>query len=68
MTVIHDRGGAVRHPARIVPLAFLAAGAVGTALIMLPAARAEAGHAPFVTAVSRCARHRRRSGDRAGLE
>ncbi len=41
----------LRHPARIVPLAFLAAVALGTALMMLPAARAEPGHAPFVTAL-----------------
>ncbi|MEV6302423.1 potassium transporter TrkG [Actinoplanes sp. NPDC051861] len=40
-----------RHPARIVPLAFLGAVALGTALMMLPAARAEPGHAPFVTAL-----------------
>jgi potassium uptake TrkH family protein len=40
-----------QHPARIVPLAFLCAIAVGTALMMLPAARAEPGHAPFVTAL-----------------
>jgi potassium uptake TrkH family protein len=42
---------AVQHPARIVPLAFLAAVALGTALMMLPAARAEPGYAPFVTAL-----------------
>jgi len=41
----------LRYPARIVPLAFLGAVAVGTALMMLPAARAEPGHAPFVTAL-----------------
>ncbi|WP_045742157.1 TrkH family potassium uptake protein [Actinoplanes rectilineatus] len=40
-----------RRPARIVPLAFLALIAVGTALMMLPAARADPGHAPFVTAL-----------------
>ncbi len=40
-----------RYPARIVPIAFLGAIAVGTALMMLPAARAEPGHAPFVTAL-----------------
>ncbi|WP_170148679.1 TrkH family potassium uptake protein [Pseudosporangium ferrugineum] len=34
-----------------MPLAFLGAIAVGTALMMLPAARAEPGHAPFVTAL-----------------
>jgi trk system potassium uptake protein TrkH len=41
----------VRYPARIVPLAFLGAVAAGTALMMLPAARAEPGHAPVVTAL-----------------
>jgi potassium uptake TrkH family protein len=41
----------LQHPARIVPLAFLAAIALGTALMMLPAARAEPGNAPFVTAL-----------------
>jgi trk system potassium uptake protein TrkH len=40
-----------QHPARLVPLAFLGAIAIGTALMMLPAARAETGHAPFVTAL-----------------
>jgi potassium uptake TrkH family protein len=40
-----------RYPARIVPIAFLGAIAVGTLLMMLPAARAEPGHAPFVTAL-----------------
>jgi Trk-type K+ transport system membrane component len=34
-----------------VPVAFLGAVAIGTGLMMLPAARAEAGHAPFVTAL-----------------
>jgi len=43
--------GALRHPARIVPLAFLGAVAVGTVLMMLPASRREPGHAPFVTAL-----------------
>ncbi len=42
---------ALQHPARIVPLAFLAAVILGTALMMLPAARAEPGPAPFVTAL-----------------
>ena len=41
----------LRYPARIVPLAFLGAVAAGTVLMMLPAARAEPGHAPFVTAL-----------------
>ncbi|MEU8663567.1 TrkH family potassium uptake protein [Actinoplanes philippinensis] len=40
-----------RHPARIVPLAFLALIIAGTGLMMLPAARAEPGNAPFVTAL-----------------
>ncbi|MEV8509947.1 potassium transporter TrkG [Actinoplanes sp. NPDC051475] len=34
-----------------MPIAFLGAIAVGTALMMVPAARAEPGHAPFVTAL-----------------
>ncbi|MCA2213062.1 TrkH family potassium uptake protein [Jidongwangia harbinensis] len=34
-----------------MPIAFLGAVAVGTALMMLPAARADPGHAPFVTAL-----------------
>ncbi|HEX8343834.1 MAG TPA: potassium transporter TrkG, partial [Actinoplanes sp.] len=42
---------ALRYPARIVPLAFLAAVVIGTGLMMLPAARAEPGHAPFITAL-----------------
>ena len=42
---------ALQHPARIVPLAFLVAVAIGTALMMLPAARNDPGHAPFVTAL-----------------
>ncbi|WP_430782600.1 TrkH family potassium uptake protein [Actinoplanes sp. G11-F43] len=40
-----------RHPARVVPLAFLALIIIGTGLMMLPAARAAPGHAPFVTAL-----------------
>ena len=40
-----------RYPARVVPIAFLGAVLIGTALMMLPAARAEPGHAPFVTAL-----------------
>jgi trk system potassium uptake protein len=40
-----------RYPARIVPLAFLGAVVVGTLAMMLPAARAEPGNAPFVTAL-----------------
>lgn len=41
----------IRHPARLVPLAFLAVIALGTALLMLPAARAGDGGAPWVTAL-----------------
>jgi trk system potassium uptake protein len=44
-------GSPWRYPARIVPVAFLGAVAIGTALMMLPAARADPGHAPFVTAL-----------------
>jgi trk system potassium uptake protein TrkH len=39
------------HPTRLVPLAFLAAMAVGTLLLMLPIARVEAGSAPFLVAL-----------------
>jgi potassium uptake TrkH family protein len=42
---------AVRHPARLVPLAFLAAITVGTGLMMLPVSRAGEGGAPFLTAL-----------------
>ena len=41
----------LQHPARLVPLAFLLTIAVGTALLMLPAARAGEGGAPFLTAL-----------------
>lgn len=41
----------LRHPARVIPLAFLVAIAVGTALLMLPAARAGPGGASFVEAL-----------------
>jgi trk system potassium uptake protein len=41
----------LQHPARIVPIAFLGAIAVGTVLLSLPAARAGAGHAPLLTAL-----------------
>lgn len=40
-----------QHPARLVPLAFIATITVGTLLMMLPAARAGDGHAPFLTAL-----------------
>lgn len=39
------------HPARLVPLGFLFAILLGTLLLMLPAAHAGAGHAPFLTAL-----------------
>lgn len=39
------------HPARLVPVAFLVAIAVGTLLLMLPVARAGPGTAPFLTAL-----------------
>ncbi len=45
------RLASVRRPARLVPLAFLLAMLVGTALLMLPGARAGAGGAPFLTAL-----------------
>ncbi|HEX5596777.1 MAG TPA: potassium transporter TrkG [Micromonosporaceae bacterium] len=41
----------LRHPVRIVPLGLLAAIAVATALLMLPAARAGTGGASFFTAL-----------------
>jgi trk system potassium uptake protein len=41
----------LQHPARIVPLAFLLAIAVGTVLLMLPVSRAGSGHAPVLTAL-----------------
>lgn len=41
----------IRHPARLVPLAFLAVIAVGTLLLMLPMARAGPGGAPLLTAL-----------------
>ena len=46
---MHNRG--IRHPARLVPLAFLAVIAIGTALLSLPAAHAGPGAAPWVTAL-----------------
>ena len=39
------------HPGRVIPLAFLAVIALGTAALMLPAARAAPGHAPFIVAL-----------------
>lgn len=41
----------IRHPARLVPIAFLAVILIGTALLMLPAARAGDGSAPLLTAL-----------------
>src|SRR5687768_15543949 len=41
----------IRHPARLVPIAFLIVIAVGTMLLMLPMARAGPGGAPFLTAL-----------------
>lgn len=42
---------AIRNPARLVPLAFFTAILIGTALLMLPIARAGAGGAPLITAL-----------------
>lgn len=42
---------ALQHPARLVPLAFVAVILIGTLLLMLPHARAGAGAAPFVVAL-----------------
>ncbi|MGH3714152.1 MAG: TrkH family potassium uptake protein [Micromonosporaceae bacterium] len=42
---------ALAHPARLVPLAFLSAIAVGTLLLALPMSRAGAGSAPLITAL-----------------
>lgn len=42
---------AFTHPARAVPLGFLAAIAIGTALLSLPIARAGEGGAPFMVAL-----------------
>jgi trk system potassium uptake protein TrkH len=41
----------MKHPARLVPLAFLVAIAAGTAVLMLPMARAGPGGAPLLTAL-----------------
>lgn len=45
------RRGGIKHPARLVPLAFLAMIALGTALLMLPAATTGPGGAPLLTAL-----------------
>lgn len=39
------------HPGRIIPFAFLAVIGLGTAVLMLPIARSDPGHAPFVIAL-----------------
>lgn len=41
----------LQHPARLVPLAFLAAIAIGTALLLLPIARVGPGGADIITAL-----------------
>ncbi|HEY8610059.1 MAG TPA: potassium transporter TrkG [Roseomonas sp.] len=41
----------LQHPARLVPLAFLLAIAVGTVFLMLPISRAGGDRAPFLTAL-----------------
>lgn len=41
----------VTHPTRLVPIAFMAAIAIGTALLMLPLSHEGPGHAPFLTAL-----------------
>jgi Trk-type K+ transport system membrane component len=41
----------IQHPARLVPLAFLIAVAVGTSLLLLPIARAGPGGAPLLIAL-----------------
>lgn len=41
----------LKHPARLVPIAFLLVITLGTGLLMLPMARAGAGAAPFLTAL-----------------
>jgi trk system potassium uptake protein len=45
------RQGGIRHPARLVPTAFLIAIAIGTLVLMLPMARAGPGAAPLLTAL-----------------
>jgi len=41
----------VRHPARLIPLTFMAAIAIGTLLLLLPVSRAGPGGAPLLTAL-----------------
>jgi trk system potassium uptake protein TrkH len=43
--------GLLKHPARIVPLAFLLVILAGTVVLMLPVATAGPGSAPFLTAL-----------------
>lgn len=45
------RRSRLNHPGRIIPLAFLLMIALGTAVLMLPAAHAGPGHAPFIVAL-----------------
>ncbi|MCK8787214.1 TrkH family potassium uptake protein [Roseomonas sp. NAR14] len=44
-------GTALRHPTRLIPIAFLLVILLGTALLMLPQARADGHAAPFFTAL-----------------
>lgn len=44
-------GDRIRHPARLVPLAFATAVAIGTALLSLPISRSESGGADILTAL-----------------
>ena len=44
-------GDWLKNPARLVPLAFLLVTLLGTAVLMLPIARSDPGHAPFLTAL-----------------
>jgi len=47
----HLQRHGIRHPARLVPLAFLAVIVLGTALLALPVSRAGDGAAPLLTAL-----------------
>lgn len=47
----HLAARGLQHPARLIPLAFLAVIVLGTLLLMLPVARAEPGSAPLLTAL-----------------
>lgn len=46
-----EDGPWLRHPAQVVVVAFALAILVGTALLMLPVARTDAGNAPFIVAI-----------------